>query len=153
MFEFQSLKDLFTCLCQMNLSAITSGILCLHRNDNNLNNVLKNIRCLQVQLLDQLSWAYSTGSCKVHGRFSQVRWIDLKQKCLPVSDIKILYLKHFSTKIDINPQTSGNARVHTQHCGYWCPDVKVSGQQYQCWPDLGPICGSHRTTSKIWKKM
>ena len=38
-----------------------------------------NKRCLHVQLLDQLSWAYSTGSRKVHGRFSQVGWIGLNK--------------------------------------------------------------------------
>ena len=34
----------------------------------------------------------------------------------------------------VNPWTDGNAWMHNQHCGYWCPGAKAPGHQYpQCW--------------------
>ena len=32
--------------------------------------------------------------------------------------------------IDVNPLTTGNTWMHTQHCGCWCPGVQAPGHQY-----------------------
>ena len=37
----------------------------------------------------------------------------------------------------LNPWTTGNTRVHTQHCSYWCPGAKAPGYQYpRCWLNI-----------------
>ena len=37
----------------------------------------------------------------------------------------------------IDPQTSGNTWVHTQHCSYWCPGANAPGHQYlQRWLNI-----------------
>ena len=54
-----------------------------------------------------------------------------------------------SHKTNLNPETSGNAWVHSQYGGCWCPGAKAPGHQYpQCWLNIhciGPVSYKHIT--------
>ena len=51
------------------------------------------------------------------------------------TDVLHFILTHKYVINSVNPLTTGNAGMCTQHCSYWCPGAKTPGHQY---PQLVP---------------